>query len=47
MANLICKKCGYKLKGANTGKCPYCGEMSLEEEESAEQLIQDVERLIQ
>jgi len=47
MAKLICKKCGYRIEGENTKKCSYCGETSLEEEKSAEDLIQDVKRLIE
>ena len=45
MAKLICKKCGYKVEGDNLRKCPYCGDMSLEEEQSAEELVQDVEHV--
>jgi len=47
MAKLVCKKCGYKSEGEDTKKCSYCGEMSLEEEKSAEELIEDVEKLIE
>tara|TARA_Y100000310_G_C20251303_1_gene609219 strand:+ start:263 stop:394 length:132 start_codon:yes stop_codon:yes gene_type:complete len=40
MANIICSDCGYRFE---TGKrCPYCASESIEEEKSAEELVDTV-----
>lgn len=45
MVNLVCRNCGYRFESKllNNKKCPYCGEMSVDFEPSAEDLIEGEE----
>ena len=37
-----CKNCGYRIEISKTNNCPYCDNNSLEEEKSAEELIDEI-----
>ncbi len=43
MAKFVCINCGYRFE-SDTGKkrCPYCGREDVEEEKSAEELVEKV-----
>ena len=48
MAKLICKACRYKLdKMPDSELCPYCGKKELEEEQNADELIHEVEKILE
>jgi len=42
MARFVCKNCGFRT-GNNAGKCPYCDRNELVREQTAEELLEDVE----
>ncbi len=47
MTKLICKGCGYRIDGNKANKkCPYCSKESLEEEKDAEELLEEVNKII-
>ncbi len=50
MVNLFCKKCGYKFEnkqGYNLKRCPYCNNESLEEEHGAQELLDEVDKMLE
>ncbi len=47
MANYFCKECGYKFKNdKKKDACPYCGKKSISEEQTAEEIIEDIEKTL-
>lgn len=47
MARYFCKKCGYKFESDKIkDMCPYCGKKEISEEQTAEELISDVENIL-
>jgi len=47
MVKFVCKNCNYRFETENAFDCPYCGKESIEKEQSAVELLDDVERLLQ
>ena len=43
MTNFVCLGCGYKFNMEKSNRCPYCDGDKIEEEKSAEQLIDSVQ----
>jgi len=43
MVRLVCKNCGYRYESKSSEKknCPYCGEMKMDIEPSAAELIEE------
>ncbi len=46
MARYVCKNCNYRFNGKNLKECGFCGMDCIEEEKSAEELIEEIERLL-
>ena len=47
MTNFICRNCNYKFtKEITPKKCPYCSEATVRREESAEELLNEVDGMI-
>ena len=43
MASFVCINCGYKFETENKpDRCPYCNEIGLEKDKSAEELVDSV-----
>jgi len=38
----ICSNCGYKTETVRGKKCPYCDKNSLEQEKTAEELVNEI-----
>lgn len=38
-----CENCGYRFESEKPKRCPYCGEDSVVKEESAEELLENLE----
>ena len=47
MGKYICTNCNYRFNSENPFDCPYCGKKTLEKEKSAEELLEQVERLLE
>ena len=47
MVKFICTNCNYKFESENPSDCPYCGKDSLEKDKSAEELLEEVGRLLE
>lgn len=48
MASYFCKECGYKFQNEKLkDKCPYCGKKSIAEEQTAGEIIEDIERTLE
>ncbi len=47
MTKFVCKECGYKIETeSRPRKCPYCSKESIEEEKNAEELIEEVKKIL-
>lgn len=47
MGKFVCKECGYKIeKTEKLRVCPYCNKESLEEEQDAEKLVEEIEEIL-
>jgi len=45
MKKYVCKSCGYRFdRDKKPLRCPYCGEISIREEETAEELISNIDK---
>jgi len=40
---IVCKNCGYRFEAEKMKKCPYCNKEDLEEEQSAEELVEGID----
>ncbi len=48
MTRYYCKKCRYKFKSDQPKEmCPYCGEKEIAEEQTAEEIMRDVEKILE
>lgn len=47
MVKFLCKNCNYRFESESASDCPYCGKETIEKEKSAEELLEDVDRLLQ
>jgi len=48
MVRFVCKNCNYRFESGEGFECPYCGqEESIEKEQSAGELLQEVESLLE
>jgi len=47
MGKFICTNCNYRFDAENALECPYCGKESLEQDKSATELLEEVERLLE
>jgi rRNA maturation endonuclease Nob1 len=48
MGRYFCQKCGYKFESEKIKEiCPYCGKKTVKEEETAEEIMKDVEKILQ
>ncbi len=47
MARYICAACNFRFESAGPKECPYCGRTTLEKEKSAEELLNEVEKLLE
>lgn len=46
MTKYVCTNCNYRCDLEKKSDCPYCGMEKLEKEKTAEELIEEVERLL-
>jgi len=42
MVKFVCINCGYRFESEKGKRCPYCGGEDVEEEKSAEELVEKV-----
>jgi DNA-directed RNA polymerase subunit RPC12/RpoP len=47
MVRYICRHCKFKCEVMRSSECPYCGRNTLEKEKSAEELLDEVERVLE
>jgi predicted RNA-binding Zn-ribbon protein involved in translation (DUF1610 family) len=47
MVKFLCKNCNYRFESERVFDCPYCGEDSIEKEKTAEELLDEVDRILQ
>ncbi len=48
MTRYFCKKCRYKFESDKLKEmCPYCGEKEVSEEQTAEEIMRDVEKILE
>ncbi len=47
MAKWVCTSCNFRFESGNAKECPYCGRRNIEKEPSAEELLNEVERLLE
>ena len=43
MATFICTNCGYRFKSEKIKRCPYCSSENVEEEKTAEELVDSID----
>ncbi len=41
----VCTSCNFRPKNGNSKECPYCGKKTVEKERSAEELLDDVDKI--
>ena len=46
MGKFVCKSCNYRFESEDAFDCPYCGEETIEKEQSAGELLQEIEGLL-
>ena len=47
MTKFRCRTCGFKFEyGQKPKKCPYCSKETIDNEETADDLIKDVDKII-
>ena len=46
MDKYVCKNCNYRFERDGAYDCPYCGNEAIEKEMSANELLEDVGRLL-
>lgn len=46
MDKFVCKDCNYRFERDDAYDCPYCGNEAIEKEKSANDLLEEVERLL-
>ena len=48
MTRYFCRKCNYKFETEKPKKmCPYCGEKEISQEQTAEEIMKDVEKILE
>jgi len=47
MVKFICSNCNYRCDLENHVDCPYCGKDTLEQNKSAKELLEEVERVLE
>lgn len=48
MTKFRCTKCNYTAELINNpGQCPYCGQYGISEEQSASEILEDIEKILQ
>jgi len=47
MDRYVCKNCNYRFERDNVYECPYCGNEAIEKEKNAEELLEEVSRLLE
>ena len=48
MGRYFCKECRYRFESdTKKERCPYCGKNSLSEEQTAEEIVGEVEKLLE
>ncbi len=46
MVKFVCVSCNYRFESDKTEACPYCNSKSVEKEQSAEEILEEVGDLI-
>ncbi|MFH1359035.1 MAG: hypothetical protein ABIH37_04050 [archaeon] len=46
MAKYVCKNCNYRFDSEDADECGFCGMKSIEVEKNAEELIDEIERIL-
>jgi len=46
MAKWVCTGCNFRFEASNPKDCPYCGRRNIEKEASAEELLDEVEKIL-
>ncbi len=46
MVKWVCTGCNFRFEAENPSECPYCGRDTLEKEPSAEELLNEVEKML-
>ena len=47
MAKWVCTSCNFRFESIDAKECPYCGRRNVQKEPSAEELLNEVERLLE
>ena len=47
MDKYVCKNCNYRFESDDAYECPYCGNEAIEKEKNAEELLEEVSRLLE
>ena len=47
MTKWVCTGCNFRFNSENAKECPYCGRNNIEKEPSAEDLLNEVGRLLE
>ena len=47
MVKWVCSGCNFRFESESPNECPYCGRDTLEKEPDAEELLDEVERLLE
>lgn len=47
MAKWVCTGCNFRFESGFVIECPYCGRKNIEKEPSAEELLDEVKRLLE
>ena len=46
MDRFVCKGCNYRFEREDAFDCPYCGNESIEKEQSASELLNEIDGLL-
>ena len=46
MTRYICTACNFRFNSENPKECPYCGRSRIEKEKSAEELLEEVDKIL-
>ena len=48
MVSYFCKECGYRFENEKKKEmCPYCGKKSVAVEQTAEEIVEDIEKILE
>jgi len=47
MTKWVCTSCNFRFESGDAKECPYCGRRNVEKEPSAQELLNEVEKLLE